>query len=69
MGGRGAPDDLEQGADTQAWLAVSQDPKARVTGEYFHHRQRRKVAAAEHDVAVQDRLLAYLHALSGAALP
>jgi NAD(P)-dependent dehydrogenase (short-subunit alcohol dehydrogenase family) len=69
MGGAGAPDDLNQGADTQAWLAVSQDPKARVSGEYFHHRQRRKVAPAAHDAAVQDRLLAYLYTLSGTPLP
>jgi NAD(P)-dependent dehydrogenase (short-subunit alcohol dehydrogenase family) len=69
MGGAGAPDDLNQGADTQAWLAVSQDPKARVSGEYFHHRQRRKAALAAHDAAVQDRLLAYLHTLSGTPLP
>jgi NAD(P)-dependent dehydrogenase (short-subunit alcohol dehydrogenase family) len=69
MGGAGAPDDLNQGADTQAWLAVSQDPKARVSGEYFHHRQRRKAVPAAHDAAVQDRLLAYLHTLSGTPLP
>jgi NAD(P)-dependent dehydrogenase (short-subunit alcohol dehydrogenase family) len=69
MGGRAAPDDLKQGADTQAWLAVSNDPRARVSGEYFHHRQRRAVAPVAHDIAVQDRLLSYLQNLSGIALP
>ena len=32
MGGPGAPDDLALGADTQAWLAVSSDPGATVSG-------------------------------------
>jgi NAD(P)-dependent dehydrogenase (short-subunit alcohol dehydrogenase family) len=68
MGGISAPDDLDKGADTQAWLAVSEDPKARVSGEYFHHRQRRPIAPVAHDGAVQERLLAYLHTLSGAKL-
>ena len=38
MGGPGAPDDLQQGYETQTWLAVSDDNKARVSGRYFHHR-------------------------------
>src|SRR5579862_8085422 len=41
MGGAGAPDDLNEGHRTQVWLAVSQDPAALVTGEYFYHRARR----------------------------
>ncbi len=32
MGGPGAPDDMSLAAVTQAWLAVSPDPDARVTG-------------------------------------
>jgi NAD(P)-dependent dehydrogenase (short-subunit alcohol dehydrogenase family) len=31
MGGPGAPDDLDEGYRTQVWLAVSEDPAARVT--------------------------------------
>jgi NAD(P)-dependent dehydrogenase (short-subunit alcohol dehydrogenase family) len=37
MGGRGAPDNLEKGAETQAWLAVSNDKEAKVSGRYFYH--------------------------------
>ena len=37
MGGAGAPDDLDAGHRTQVWLAVSDDPGAKVTGEYFYH--------------------------------
>ena len=37
MGGAGAPDDLDSGAETQAWLAVSDDPAAEATGRLFYH--------------------------------
>jgi NAD(P)-dependent dehydrogenase (short-subunit alcohol dehydrogenase family) len=40
MGGRGAPDDLRKGYETQAWLAVSNDEKARVSGCYFFIRKK-----------------------------
>ena len=40
MGGPEAPDDLLEGCRTQVWLAVSEDPAARVTGEYFYHQKR-----------------------------
>jgi NAD(P)-dependent dehydrogenase (short-subunit alcohol dehydrogenase family) len=42
MGGRGAPDDLQKGYETQVWLAVSDDEKAKVTGRYFHHQRERR---------------------------
>src|SRR2546425_3422664 len=32
MGGRGAPDNLDHGSETQVWLAVSEDPGAMVSG-------------------------------------
>jgi NAD(P)-dependent dehydrogenase (short-subunit alcohol dehydrogenase family) len=35
MGGHGAPGDLQKGYETQAWLAVSNDEKAKVSGHYF----------------------------------
>ncbi|GIV75775.1 MAG: hypothetical protein KatS3mg050_0169 [Litorilinea sp.] len=39
MGGPGAPDDLQKGYETQVWLAVSDDPAAKVSGKYFYHQQ------------------------------
>jgi len=69
MGGRGAPDDLELGADTQAWLAVSDEPAARVTGRYFYHRTERAADPAASDPELQDGLLAACANLSGVALP
>jgi NAD(P)-dependent dehydrogenase (short-subunit alcohol dehydrogenase family) len=70
MGGAGAPDDLDQGYVTQAWLAVSDDAKARVTGRYFYHQKLdREVNQAAQDTSLQDRLLDYCRDLSGVALP
>jgi NAD(P)-dependent dehydrogenase (short-subunit alcohol dehydrogenase family) len=69
MGGPGAPDDLELGADTQAWLAVSHDPAAKVSGRYFYHRAEREAHPAASDPEVQDRLLAACAQLTGVSLP
>ena len=69
MGGPGAPDDLDQGCQTQAWLAVSDDAGARVTGEYFHHMRPRAPNPCVHDVDLQDRLLEACERLSGVAPP
>jgi NAD(P)-dependent dehydrogenase (short-subunit alcohol dehydrogenase family) len=68
MGGPGAPDDLEQGHLTQAWLAVSEEPAARVTGSYFYHQRRAEVSPAAQDPERQQRLLDGCRARSGVAL-
>lgn len=68
MGGAGAPDDLEQGHLTQTWLAASDDPSAKVSGGYWHHRKQRKPAAQALDPGFQDRLIAKLKELTGVAL-
>ena len=68
MGGTGAPDDLDQGHLTQAWLAVSDDPGARVTGGYFYHQRQRDVHPAAQGPELQDRLLDYCRDMSGVAL-
>ena len=59
MGGPGAPDDLALAPVTQAWLAVSDDPAATVTGSYFYHQRPRQVHPAALDTAFQDQLLDY----------
>lgn len=58
MGGSGAPDDLDKGYETQAWLAVSNDAKALVTGKHFHHKGEARHNPAADDVALQDKFLA-----------
>jgi NAD(P)-dependent dehydrogenase (short-subunit alcohol dehydrogenase family) len=69
MGGSGATDDLDQGHRTQAWLAVSSDPAALVTGQYFFHLKPRDTNPLVHDTARQDELIAACERLSGIALP
>jgi NAD(P)-dependent dehydrogenase (short-subunit alcohol dehydrogenase family) len=69
MGGAGATDDLDQGHRTQAWLAVSDDMRAKVSGEYFYHMKLRKPHAATHDVSKQEQLLEQCKRLSGVETP
>jgi hypothetical protein len=57
MGGPAAPDDLEEGYRTQAWLAAGDDPAALVSGKYFYHRRPRDADPAAYDTARQDELL------------
>jgi NAD(P)-dependent dehydrogenase (short-subunit alcohol dehydrogenase family) len=68
MGGRGAPDDLEEGHLTQTWLAVSEDPAAKISGRYWHHRKQVEPAATALDPGFQDRLIATLKELTGVEL-
>lgn len=69
MGGSGATDDLDQGHRTQVWLAVSDDPAAEVTGEYFYHMRRRTPKPATREVEVQNKLLDACRKFSGVELP
>ena len=69
MGGPGAPDDLALGAVTQAWLAVSDDPAATVSGAYFYHQEQAEVNPAVRSPEFQDELLAALEELTGVPLP
>ena len=69
MGGPAAPDDLDAGALTQAWLAVSEDPAALLTGRYLYHQRPRDPHPAVTDEAVQERLLDACAQLSGTELP
>jgi NAD(P)-dependent dehydrogenase (short-subunit alcohol dehydrogenase family) len=69
MGGPGAPDDMDQAHRTQVWLAVSSDPDALVSGEYFYHLHRRTPDPAARDPARQDALLDACQRLAGIAFP
>jgi NAD(P)-dependent dehydrogenase (short-subunit alcohol dehydrogenase family) len=68
MGGAGATDNLDAGHRTQVWLAVSDDPGAKVTGEYFYHMRRRAPIPATRDVGKQEELLEVCRQLSGVEL-
>jgi NAD(P)-dependent dehydrogenase (short-subunit alcohol dehydrogenase family) len=69
MGGPGAPDDLELGHVTQAWLAVSDSPEAAGSGGYWYHERRQAPAPASLDERFQDALLDELARLTGLRLP
>jgi NAD(P)-dependent dehydrogenase (short-subunit alcohol dehydrogenase family) len=69
MGGANAPDDLDQGHRTQVWLAVGDEPEARVTGKYFRYMRLRAPDPQTASVELQDRLIAECERLSGVALP
>jgi NAD(P)-dependent dehydrogenase (short-subunit alcohol dehydrogenase family) len=68
MGGAGAPDDLDQAHRTQVWLAVSDEPSAAVTGEYFYHKKPRSPHPATRDPVRQDKLLKFCQERSGVKL-
>jgi len=68
MGGPGAPDDLDLGHLTQTWLAVSDDPAARVSGGYWFHRRRQIPARQASDPEFQHQLTDRLAALTGVEL-
>lgn len=68
MGGPHAPDDLDQGHRTQVWLAASDDPAAKVTGQYFYHMKPRAMHPKAPDANVQEKLLAACKAISGLEL-
>jgi hypothetical protein len=68
MGGAGAPGEIGPGAETQVWLATSDDPLALQSGHHFHHRRLRETHPAVADPAVQDGLLAACHELTGSAI-
>jgi hypothetical protein len=69
MGGSGAPDDLSKAHVTRAWLAVSDDPLARSSGEYFYHKALRAPNPVARDKAAQNRLIEACARLSGVSLP
>jgi NAD(P)-dependent dehydrogenase (short-subunit alcohol dehydrogenase family) len=69
MGGSGASDDLDQGHRTQVWLAVSNDPAASVSGEYFYHMKKRAPLPDTRDASIQDRLLDFCSRVTGVELP
>ena len=69
LGGPNATDDVERGANTQVWLATSDDPDALVSGRFLKRRQVLEPNPQALDVELQERLLDRLADLTGIALP
>jgi len=68
MGGPSAPDDLEQGVETQVWLAISDENDALVSGRYLYHKLPQAAHAASPDVRVQTGFLNASAELTGVSL-
>lgn len=69
MGGRSAPDNLEKGAETQAWLAVSDDKEAKVSGRYYYHMREKHFLPEAGDPVIQEKFLALCKEISGIGFP
>lgn len=69
MGGPSATDDLPEGAETQVWLATSDEDAATTTGRYLKRRQVLRPSPVAEDVDAQTRLLRICADLTGETLP
>lgn len=69
MGGASAPDDLKKGYETQVWLAVSDDKRAKVSGRYFHHQKESRYNPEAGDVQSQERFLRACEEITGVHFP
>ena len=69
MGGLGAPDNLQKGYETQAWLAVSNDDQACVTGRYFHHKREVRYNPEATDVTLQEKFLKLCEGITAVPFP
>ncbi|WP_397546831.1 SDR family NAD(P)-dependent oxidoreductase [Rhodothermus marinus] len=69
MGGPEAPDSLEEGVATQVWLAVSDDPRAKVSGRYFYHMREVPCHPLADEVALQEAFLETCAQCTGVRFP
>jgi NAD(P)-dependent dehydrogenase (short-subunit alcohol dehydrogenase family) len=69
MGGKGAPDNLRKGYETQLMLAVSNEDKAKVSGRYFFHQHERSHNSEADDVLLQDQLLELCKEVTNISFP
>jgi len=69
MDGRSAPDNLQKGYETQIWLAISNDEKAKVSGRYFFHQKERHYNPEADNVQLQERFLNLCEEITGVSFP
>ena len=69
MGGNKAPDDLEQGFQTQIWLSTSTDNNAQVSGRYFFHKKESRYHLDADNTELQDQLLSVCSTFTGITFP
>lgn len=68
MGGAFASDDLQKGAETQVWLATSNDEEAMVSGRYFFHKKEKYYFQAADNVSLQESYLDLCREITGIGL-
>lgn len=69
MGGPNAPDPIDLGAETPVWLATSEDPIARTSGQYVKRRTARVPNPITADGDQRAALIAELERLTGLTFP
>lgn len=69
MGGPGAPDPVDLGAETPVWLATSDDAAATASGRYIKRREVQEPNPSGRDAAARAALVAELERLTGIVLP
>jgi hypothetical protein len=60
---------LQKGYETQVWLAISNDEKARVRGSYFFHQKERYYNHEADDVTLQEKFLILCKEITGVSFP
>ena len=73
MGGKGAPEDLAKGSETQAWLAVSEEAEAKVSGKLLKHKAQDAAVTRPKkeawDEEIQEKYLRECERISGIKVP
>jgi NAD(P)-dependent dehydrogenase (short-subunit alcohol dehydrogenase family) len=69
LGGPNAWDEVEDGAETQVWLATSDDEAATASGRYVKRREVHEPNPAVRDASARAALVAELERLTGLTLP
>jgi len=69
LGGPQAPDPVELGAETQVWLATSDDPAATASGRYVKRREVQEPNPSGRDAAARAALVTELERLTSIPLP
>jgi len=69
LGGPNAWDEVSDGAETQVWLATSDDPAATATGRYVKRRETHEPNPVVRDATARAALVAELERITGLTLP
>ena len=68
MGGRSAPESLEEAPETQIWLASSNEKEVQVSGKYFYHKKLKPYLHNADNVLLQDKFIEMCASVSGIKL-